>query len=81
MAKIAVTPEFLSHAMFDCSEHPVRIANGRFDMVRDVFIFEIEGDDIPADAAEVIAEFTVLQNRAGDKYRSLRFSTVTKKMA
>lgn len=77
MAQVRVSLEFLADRLFGFSQNPVVIKDARFFPEKDCLEFEIDGVDVPADALRVHAQFTVTQNRAGEKFHALTFEPAT----
>ncbi len=61
MAKVRVSAEILAELVFGAAEHEVTVTAGVFDPAQNVFIFDIEGEDVPA--CEEVCAITSTERR------------------
>jgi hypothetical protein len=75
MARIKITPEFISDQVFGGTQAPVEIRGTTFDPIMRVLVLDIAGPDVP-ECDEVRAEVTLQQNRAGERLHTVVFKPI-----
>jgi len=75
LAKLKVAPKIIEDMLFGYSENPVYVTGIEYDKERDVFVFELDGKDIPK-CEEVMAEISVQQNRAQQRFITMKFEKI-----
>ena len=75
MAKVMVAGEVVSEMLFGYANFRVDVNGGHYDHIRDVFVFDISGPDVP-DADDVACDFSVNQNRRGERFHKQEFRAV-----
>ncbi len=73
MAHLRASLEFVADRLFGFSPNPVAIKDARLSEDGTYIEIEIEGADVPPNAAQVSALFRVSTNRAGEKFHTLTF--------
>lgn len=77
-SRVRIAPEVLEELVFGYTQNPVKIRNIKVIDVygNDYFEFEIEGEDVPQGAPEVVALCEEQMNRARQRFLTMRFEPV-----
>lgn len=73
MAKVKVSKILLEDLVFGFSKHVIEIKNGWYDPHTEMFIFDIEGEDVPKTCNKIEVIVSETRNRAGQRFIEMRF--------